>query len=225
MHIAIVEDEPKLAALLQGYLAKESYTTEVHSDGNLALQSLLKKPPDLVLLDLMLPGLDGLSICKEFRQHSQVPIIMLTARVEEIDRLLGLEMGADDYMCKPYSPREVVARIKAVLRRTHGGISELSRAQLIVDESTARVSIADEECSLTAVELRLLKVMSEKPGQIFNRLQLMDRIYPDGRIVSDRTIDSHIKKLRQKLSSISRGEEYIHSVYGIGYKFEVLAES
>lgn len=222
MRIAIVEDEPKLAALLQSYLERDEYATSVFSDGEDALQSLLQEPPDLVLLDLMLPRLDGLSICKELRKHSNVPVIMLTARVEEIDRLLGLEIGADDYICKPYSPREVVARVKAVLRRSSSGDSETPGSKrFVLDESSARVLIDGKECPLTAVELKLLKVMSDKPGQIFNRSQLMYRIYSDGRIVSDRTIDSHIKKLRQKLSAINPEDVFIHSVYGIGYKFEL----
>lgn len=227
MHVAIVEDEPKLSSLLQSYLSREDFDTTVYDEGTLALQGLLQSPPDLVLLDLMLPGLDGLSICREFRKQSDVPVIMLTARVEEIDRLLGLEIGADDYICKPYSPREVVARVKAVLRRTSSARDShtSNNSKFVLEESAARVSIEGEECDLTAVELQLLKVMSEKPGRIFNRSQLMNRIYSDGRIVSDRTIDSHIKKLRQKLDAISQGETFIHSVYGIGYKFEEIKES
>lgn len=221
MRIAIVEDEPKLASLLEGYLSKEDFHTDVFSDGKIALESLLATPPDLILLDLMLPGLDGLSVCKDFRKHSDVPVIMLTARVEEIDRLLGLEVGADDYICKPYSPREVVARVKAVLRRTAKPSVDTPGSRFLLNEAAARVSIDGQEYSLTAIELQLLKVMSAKPGQIFNRSQLMNRIYPDGRIVSDRTIDSHVKKLRQKIDAGDKNETFIHSVYGIGYKFEI----
>lgn len=221
MNIAIVEDELKLATLLRKYLEKEDYTTSVFHDGSLALDSLKMKPADLILLDLMLPGLDGLSVCRELRKESDVPIIMITARVEEIDRLLGLEIGADDYICKPFSPREVVARVKTVLRRVYNSNTEASNSRFIVDESTARVILDGQDCQLTAVELQLLKVLSDKPGQIFSRSQLMGRIYPDGRIVSDRTIDSHIKKLRQKLNSVATEGEFVHSVYGIGYKFEI----
>jgi two-component system response regulator BaeR len=221
MNIAIVEDEHKLASLLQKYLEKEDYTTSIFHDGSEALERLQHKPADLILLDLMLPGLDGLSVCRELRKNSDVPIIMITARVEEIDRLLGLEIGADDYICKPFSPREVVARVKTVLRRVTKPVAAEISNRLIVDESTARVIIDGQDCALTAVELQLLKVMSEKPGQIFSRSQLMSRIYPDGRIVSDRTIDSHIKKLRHKLNSIVDSDEFVHSVYGIGYKFEI----
>jgi len=219
--VAIVEDELKLAATLESYLLKEDYQVVQYHDGNDALAGLENTPADLILLDLMLPGVDGLSICKEIRKTSDVPIIMLTARVEEIDRLLGLEVGADDYVCKPYSPREVVARVKAILRRTNKATQEADNSRFVLDTQTARVTIDGQVCELTAVELKLLKVMSDKPGQIFNRAQLMTRIYPDGRIVSDRTIDSHVKKLRQKLSAIQADETFVHSVYGIGYKFEI----
>lgn len=221
MNIAIVEDEAKLALVLQDYLQKEEYQTKIYSDGQLALDSLQNDIPDLILLDLMLPGLDGMSICKELRRNSDVPIIMLTARIEEIDRLLGLEIGADDYICKPYSPREVVARVKAVLRRTGKSDAPIGNNQFQLDGSSATVTIKDQTCALTAVELKLLEVLSNKPGQIFNRSQLMGRIYPDNRIVSDRTIDSHVKKLRQKLESLDSTTQYVHSVYGIGYKFEI----
>ena len=144
---------------------------------------------------------------------------MMTARVEEIDRLLGLELGADDYICKPYSPREVVARVKAVLRRT-GSTQTTPSENFVLEEHEAVVRIKGQSCSLTQIELGLLKTMVAHPGRIYNREQLMHRIYSDNRIVSDRTIDSHIKKLRQKLKSLDNESEYIHSVYGIGYKFE-----
>jgi two-component system response regulator BaeR len=221
MKIAIVEDESKLAQVLQDYLQKEEYRTQIYSDGQVALDSLQIDTPDLVLLDLMLPSLDGMSICKELRRTSDVPIIMLTARIEEIDRLLGLEIGADDYICKPYSPREVVARVKAVLRRTGQSEAPSINELFYLDETSATVTIKEQSCALTAVELKLLKVLSNKPSQIFNRTQLMGRIYPDNRIVSDRTIDSHVKKLRQKLESLDSTTQYVHSVYGIGYKFEI----
>lgn len=233
MNIAIVEDEAKLANVLAEYLQKESYHTVQYDNGEQALEQLRAHIPDLVLLDLMLPGVDGLTVCRELRKISNVPIIMLTARVEEIDRLLGLEIGADDYICKPYSPREVVARVKAVLRRTTITSNDVSndgsgndqpgenRQPLTLDEAAAKVAINNQETALTAVELELLKAMLASPGRIFNRTQLMNRIYPDNRIVSDRTIDSHIKKLRQKLQALEPDSEYIHSVYGIGYKFEI----
>ena len=220
MKIAIIEDEPTLGTLLSDYLLNEDFETEVFEDGTEALENLQNELPDLILLDLMLPGTDGLTICKEIRKDSSVPIIMMTARVEEIDRLLGLELGADDYICKPYSPREVVARVKAVLRRTSAAEPALTTDDLILEEHEAMVKVKGESCALTQVELGLLKAMMSQPGRIYKREQLMHRIYPDNRIVSDRTIDSHIKKLRQKLKALDSGTEYIHSVYGIGYKFE-----
>ncbi len=222
MNIAIVEDEPKLAAVLNEYLKKEEYQTSLYSDGTDALQQLQLNPPDLILLDLMLPGTDGLTICREIRKTSNVPIIMLTARVDEIDRLLGLEIGADDYICKPYSPREVVARVKAVLRRTTA-IDATDNADFVLLEDEALVKVNGTSCPLTQVELSLLKTMHAHPGRIYNRQQLMHRIYPDNRVVSDRTIDSHVKKLRQKLKALDTENEYVHSVYGLGYKFELMS--
>jgi len=221
MRIAIVEDETKLAELVDDYLSREGYDTVRFADGADALVSLLSDEPDLVLLDLMLPGLDGMSLCRELRKTSSVPVIMLTARVEEIDRLLGLEVGADDYICKPFSPREVVARVKAVLRRTSSQEEAIEDDRFQLHPDTASVSVHGHEISLTLVELELLKALCERPGHIFSRPQLMRRIYPDNRIVSDRTIDSHVKKLRQKLRSISDDAEHVQSVYGIGYKFEL----
>jgi len=206
--------EARLASLLVDYLQRENYTTEHWDNGTTALAQLKQQIPDLVLLDLMLPGTDGLSICRELRKVSEVPIIMLTARVEEIDRLLGLDLGADDYICKPYSPREVVARVKAVLRRVQ---SASSREQ---NGETATACYGQSVVSLTAVELRLLQVLSATPGRIYNREQLMRRIYADNRVVSDRTIDSHIKKLRQKLQGLDTDLSFIQSVYGLGYKFD-----
>ena len=220
MRIAIVEDEIKLAAVLDAYLIREGYSTERFTDGELALASLVATPPDLVLLDVMLPGIDGMTICRELRRGSSIPIIMLTARVEEIDRLLGLEMGADDYICKPYSPREVVARVRAVLRRVQPEQGSGPAPEFQLDADTATLKIHDQQTTLTLVEIELLKVLSERPGHIYSRPQLMSRIYPDNRVVSDRTIDSHIKKLRQKIRTISADTDYVQSVYGIGYKFE-----
>ncbi len=178
----------------------------------------------------MLPGKDGLEVCKEIRQFSPIPIIMLTARVEEIDRLLGLELGADDYICKPFSPREVVARVKAVLRRGQvmpsdvlgmAGHSNPNTALLELDRDRLVVRAGQQEITLTLVEFELLATLKQQPGRIFGRDQLMNKVYSDNRIVSDRTIDSHIKKLRKKLSEILPDQELIHSVYSVGYKFEV----
>jgi two-component system response regulator BaeR len=167
----------------------------------------------------MLPGKDGMAICREVRAFSNVPIIMVTARVEEIDRLLGLELGADDYICKPFSPREVVARVRAVLRRAEGG-PEVSRRDLELDAERFRAAFRGRALDLTAVEFQLLRLLASEPGRIFTRNQIMSVIYADHRVVSDRTIDSHVKKLRRKIAAASPDEELVHSVYGVGYKFE-----
>jgi two-component system response regulator BaeR len=216
--ILIVEDEPKLAALLSDYLQQAGFEAIRLDNGLEVVSRVREQTPDLILLDLMLPGKDGLEVCKEIRSFSAVPIVMVTARVEEIDRLLGLELGADDYICKPFSPREVVARVKAVLRRA--GAATLQAEGLVLDESRYLATLHGHDLDLTAVEFKLLHFLSANPGRIYSRTQLMDRIYPDQRTVGDRTIDSHIKKLRKKLAAAAPGEELIHSVYSVGYKFE-----
>ena len=216
--ILIVEDEQKLAELVRDYLAQSSFDTAVLNNGNDVVPYVRENKPDLVILDLMLPGRDGIEICKEIRTFSNLPIIMVTARVEEIDRLLGLELGADDYVCKPFSPRELVARVKAVLRRA-GGETTIKAKGLVLDEARYQASLHGVDLELTAVEFKLLSFLAANPGRIYSRDQLMERIYSDHRIVSDRTIDSHIKKLRKKISGQSPDEELIGSVYGVGYKF------
>ena len=218
-NILIVEDEERLAQLLIDYLKQAGFETHHLAEGPEVVPWIRKHRPDLMLLDLMLPGRDGVEICKEVRTFSELPIIMVTARVEEIDRLLGLELGADDYVCKPFSPREVVARVKAVLRRTNGQ-NEAQSAGLQLDASCQLASLHGRKLDLTAVEFKLLMVLWQAPGRIYSRDQLMEKIYPDRRIVEDRTIDSHIKKLRKKITAVSGGEDLIHSVYGVGYKFE-----
>jgi len=217
--ILIVEDEPKLAGLQRDYLEQAGYSCHLLDNGLEVVDWLKLHEVDLVLLDLMLPGRDGLEICKEIRSFSRLPIIMVTARVEEIDRLLGLELGADDYICKPFSPREVVARVKAVLRRTKDH-DDHAAAGLQLDQGGYRAILNGTDLLLTAVEFSLLRILAEHPGRIYSRSQLMDAIYADHRVVTDRTIDSHIKKLRKKISAVARDEELIHSVYGVGYKFE-----
>lgn len=217
--ILVVEDEPKLADLLRDYLEQAGYEPHCLGDGREVVPWTREQAPDLVLLDLMLPGKDGMEICKEIRSFSGVPILMVTARVEEIDRLLGLELGADDYICKPFSPREVVARVKAVLRRA-GGQAVPSRHGLSLNKDRFKATLHGHVLDLTAIEFQLLSILAENPGRIFSRGQLMDRIYPDRRVVSDRTIDSHVKKLRRKIAAAATGEEWIHSLYGVGYKLE-----
>lgn len=219
--ILIVEDEPKLAQLLNDYLLNELYECQVLNDGVGVVDWVKDQAVDLILLDLMLPGKDGMSICREIRQFSNVPIIMTTAKVEEIDRLLGLELGADDYICKPYSPREVVARVKAVMRRYKNTSDEPSSAgDVRVDESKYQVEVYSKALDLTPVEFRLFHYLFQHSGQVFSRDQLMDKLYSDGRVVTDRTVDSHIKNLRRKLAAVTENE-LIHSVYGVGYRFEL----
>jgi len=217
-NILIVEDETRLASLLADYLHAAGFATEWLAEGQGVAAWVRTQRPDLLLLDLMLPGANGMDICKEIRSFSSVPIIMVTARIEEIDRLLGLELGADDYICKPFSPREVVARVKAVLRRTRGQIGPME--ELVLDERTMRAMLHGRPLDLTAVEFKLLAFLVARPGRIYSRDQLMERIYPDQRIVNDRTIDSHIKKLRRKMEQVRPGCDLIRSVYGVGYKFE-----
>ena len=220
--ILIIEDEADLALVLADYLRHHHFDTQIVADGALAMSAFTEFQPDLILLDLMLPNKDGLSLCKEIRDKSHVPIIMITAKVEEIDRLLGLELGADDYICKPYSPREVVARVNANLRRVQFDQEKETQPAdaLILDEDAMSARLHGNELTLTAVEFRLLSALSSEPRRVFTRDQLMDRIYSDQRVVNDRTIDSHITKLRKKLTTANAGSEVVRSVYGVGYKYE-----
>lgn len=217
--ILIVEDEQKLASLLSDYLTQAGFTTFSLANGLEVVPWVREQPPALIVLDLMLPGRDGMDICREIRTFSDLPIIMVTARIEEVDRLLGLELGADDYICKPFSPREVVARVKAVLRRT-GASDGPTTTALVLDAERYRGELYGKDLELTAVEFNLLHILVNNPGKLFSRQQLMDRIYSDQRVVSDRTIDSHIKKLRKKLHQALPDQELIYSLYGVGYKFE-----
>jgi two-component system response regulator BaeR len=219
--ILIVEDEPKIASLLEDYLRSQgAFETRVVARGDQAMAAFTDFHPNLVLLDLMLPGLDGIEVCKALRVVSDVPIIMVTARVEEIDRLLGLELGADDYICKPFSPREVVARVKAVLRRTGTGAGEAAQGSLEMDEQKFKAVLNGEDLLLTPVEFALLKTLSGQPGRVFSRDQLMNEMYSDYRVVSDRAVDTHIKNLRKKISDVIGSTDLIKSVYGLGYRFE-----
>ena len=218
--ILIVEDEEKLAGLLRDYLAQEGYDVSLLHRGDQVEDWVRTHGTDLVLLNLMLPGKNGLEICKALRAGGyDLSIIMVTARVDEIDRLLGLELGADDYICKPFSPREVVARVKAVLRRTKRAEAP-PESRLELDESGYKASLAGKDLGLTAVEFELLKVLASHPGRIYTREQLMDLMYRDQRVVSDRTVDSHVKKIRRKIAAVLPEREIVHSVYGLGYKYE-----
>jgi two-component system response regulator BaeR len=218
--ILIVEDEEKLASLLRDYLVQEGFGVSVLHRGDEVEPWVREHGVDLVLLDLMLPGKSGLEVCKALRARSaELSIIMVTARVDEIDRLLGLELGADDYICKPFSPREVVARAKAVLRRAKRGATA-QESGLVLDDAGFKASLGGKDLGLTAVEYQLLKVLAAHPGRIYTRDQLMDAMYRDERVVSDRTVDSHIKKIRRKIAAVVPDREVIHSLYGVGYKYE-----
>ncbi|QNA89827.1 response regulator [Massilia sp. Dwa41.01b] len=216
--IAIVEDEPELAALVADYARAAGYTPAVFADGAVALAALREHMPALVVLDLMLPGMDGLALCRALRAFSNVPVIMVTARVEEIDRLLGLDAGADDYLCKPFSPRELVARIKAVLRRS---CPPVEAPVLAIDKQAHRASVHGRPLDLTPSEFALLAALARRPGQVFSRAQLLELAHQDHLDVTDRAIDSHIKNLRRKIDAIAPGVDPIRSIYGVGYRFEL----
>jgi two-component system response regulator BaeR len=221
MKILIVEDEEKIAKVLVDYFAREGYTSTVLLSGTHAVETIRTERPDFVVLDLMLPGKDGIAICSEVRQFSQVPILMLTAKTEEIDRLLGLEIGADDYVCKPFSPREVVSRIKTIMRRvqpaprTDTPIHRHGVIAVYVERYVCQVG--EQPVDLTPVEFRLLCALIGSPHRVFSRSQLMDAAYDDRRVVSTRTIDSHLKNLRRKLAE-KGADDLIRPVYGVGYK-------
>jgi two-component system response regulator BaeR len=219
-HILIVEDEAKLVRLLEEYLSNDGLRSTWLNNGLDVVPWVKEHAPDLILLDLMLPGMNGIDICRKVRGFSQVPIIMVTARIEEVDRLIGLEMGADDYICKPFSPREVVARVKTVLRRVQSRQEPSPEGLLTLEHTSYRVRTRAGEAQLTTVEFQLFATLYREPGRIFSRGQLIDRIYEDRRVVSERTVDSHIKKLRKKLTGLLPEQELIHSVYGAGYRYE-----
>ena len=221
-HVLIVEDEKKLADILIAYLNKEEFRVTHYESGSGVSDWVKNNQPNIILLDLMLPDVNGKDLCKEIRQFSTVPIIMVTAMIDEIDRLIGLELGADDYVCKPFSPKEVVARVKAVLRRSEGDFNqgEIYEAFEVNDE-TYSIKLHGDRLDLTPVEFRLLKMFIQSPGRVFNRDQILDNIFEDGRIVLDRTVDTHVKNLRHKLKTASPEHDYVRSVYGIGYSFEI----
>ncbi|CAN7200975.1 response regulator [Pseudoduganella sp. LjRoot289] len=250
-HILVVEDDAKISALLADYLLAAGYRVTCIADGAQALDFLRANPVDLLLLDLMLPGLDGLALCTAARAFLQVPIIMLTARVDEIDRLLGLEAGADDYVCKPFSPREVVARVRAQLRRASGTLlqgavqgqgqgpvqgpaqpqpgaqagAQAAAPLFAVDRERMRILLAGTALPLTPVEFRLLAELIAHPERVYSRQQLLDVAHVDQRDSNDRTVDSHIKNIRRKLAAepaaATAAAECLQSVYGVGYRFEL----
>ena len=214
--ILIVEDEPKLAALEADYLKAEGFETHTIADGREVVPWVRAQAPDLILLDLMLPGRDGLDVCRDLRTFSDVPVIMVTAKVEEIDRLIGLDLGADDYVCKPFSVRELVARVRAILRRRR-----TPSTALVLDEERHVAALDGRALDLTPVEFRLLRALASAPGRVFARERLLERLYEDHRVVTDRTVDAHVKNLRRKLEEVRPGEELVRSIYGVGYTLEL----
>jgi two-component system response regulator BaeR len=219
--ILVVEDDAKIAAVLLDYFQAAGFQTAHLADGRSAVEHVRSKPVDLIILDLMLPQMDGLEVCKTVRGFSQVPIIMVTARIDEIDRLLGLELGADDYVCKPFSPREVVARAKAQLRRSGTLQVQQSGPRFLVERDQMRILVDGAALPLTPVEFRLLAELVGHPGRVYSRQQLLDLAHEDQRDINDRTVDSHIKNIRRKIEARSPQLDCVQSVYGVGYRFEL----
>lgn len=218
--VLVVEDDPRIALILVDYLHSEGFAASSLADGQLALAEVQRTPPDLLILDLNLPGLDGVSICRSVRSFSEVPILMVTARVDELDRLLGLNSGADDYVCKPFSPREVIARVQALLRRVERrGACPTSVWR--VDDAGLRITWRGQALPLTPLEFRMLRMLLSQPGRVFARAQLLEVAHSgELRDVSDRAIDTHVKNLRRKMQAACADDDCISSVYGVGYRFE-----
>lgn len=225
-HIWVVEDEPKIADLLRDYLVREGYKVTCLERGDRALDEFRKGIPALIILDLMLPGADGLEVCREIRKTSNVPVIMVTARVEDVDRLIGLEVGADDYVCKPFNPREVVARVRAVLRRARPQTPprRIHAGPFALDEDTHRVTVSGRDLDLTPNEFALLRTLMAHPDRVFQRQELLDRVQGYTYEGYDRTIDTHVKNLRKKIASHLGDREVIRTVYGVGYTFSLRQE-
>jgi two-component system response regulator BaeR len=220
--VLVIEDDPKIADMLANYLSAQGFAVEHLTDGLGASHKVRQIQPSAVLLDLMLPGCDGLDVCRELRLFSDVPIMMLTARVDEVDRLVGLETGADDYICKPFSPREVVARLNALLRRAEGRLAQAAQpGGFVIQDDQLQALWRGQSLNLTPVEFRLLRLLLSQPGRVFERARLLDELHSDARDVSDRVIDSHIKNLRRKIDRLRPEGSGIVSVYGLGYRMEL----
>jgi len=224
-HILVVDDEPQVTAIVKSYLEREGYEVKTAGTGSQALSEFRASSPDLMILDVMLPSIDGLDVLREIRRHSQVPVIMLTARAEGEDKLVGLELGADDYVTKPFSPRELTARVKAVLRRSahepaREGKKPVHVGELTIDPERFEVSCHGRTVSLTATEFRILISLAEAAGRVLSRDQIMDRALGESYEGYDRTVDAHIKNIRHKLTPMKRGGCNIVTVQGVGYKLE-----
>ena len=219
--ILIVDDEPKIVQLARDYLERAGYAVITAGDGGAALAAARSARPDLIVLDLGLPGSDGLDVTRHVRRESNMPIIMLTARGEESDKLVGLELGADDYMVKPFSPKELVARVRAVLRRAEGvnvSAEVLRVGELLLDVPRMRLTVGDRPVELTATEFQLLAALARRPGRIFTRAQLLDAVHGVAFDSYERAIDAHIKNLRRKVEVDPHEPRYIQTVYGVGYR-------
>ncbi|MBP6277704.1 MAG: response regulator [Limnohabitans sp.] len=219
--VLVVEDDRKISDLLQNYLRASGYVADAVYDGRDALRQIARQAPDAVILDWMLPGLDGVSVCKQVRAFSDVPILMLTARIDEVDRLLGLDIGADDYVCKPFAPREVIARIRALLRRAEGKV-KTSTKSWVIDDASFRISWRGQWLPLTRIEFMMFRLLLGRPGQVYSRDQLLAAVHDSQHDISDRAIDTHIKNLRKKIHAVDMGHDCIASVYGVGYRFDMM---
>ncbi|WP_415238684.1 response regulator [Seleniivibrio woodruffii] len=221
--ILVIEDETQISSILKDYLQQSGFEVFTLDTGAGAVDTIKKMVPDAVILDLMLPDTDGLEICRQVRKFSNVPILIATAKVEEIDRLIGLELGADDYICKPFSPREVVARVKAVLRRLSPETAEdvLTAGPVTIQPSKYQVNVNGNDLTLTRSEFELLYIMAKNPGRVFSRTDLIANVHGYEFEGYERTIDSHVKNLRKKLAGAVDGKELIQTVYGVGYKFDM----
>ncbi len=220
-HLLIVEDEPDIARILRDYLVREGYRVSLLDRGDKVVPFVKKETPSMILLDIMIPIVDGKTICREIRKFSEVPIIMITARVEEVDRIIGFELGADDYICKPFSPREVVVRVNAVLRRTlkKGSDDEVLSAGPIQLNRTSRIAmVKGNELNLTPSEFEIFSVLMGSPNRVFTRAQLIEKVQGYSFDGYERTIDFHIKNLRKKIADHLPGKKIIKSAYGFGYK-------
>ena len=218
--VLVVEDDRKISELLLNYLRAQGYEATAVHDGRVAVQHISQTQPDAIILDWMLPGLEGIGVCKAVRAFSDVPILMLTARVDELDRLLGLDTGADDYVCKPFAPREVVARVRALLRRA-GGKLKTSPKLWVVEDASFRISWLGQWLPLTRIEFMMFRTLLARPGRVYSRDQLLASVHDSQRDISDRAIDTHIKNLRKKIQAVEPASDCIASVYGLGYRFDM----
>jgi DNA-binding response OmpR family regulator len=222
--ILVVDDEAKIVKVLKAYLEQSGFQVVTAADGKVALTTFIKEKPDFMILDLNLPSMDGLDVCRAVRRQSNIPILMLTARVEETDKLIGLELGADDYVVKPFSPREVVARVRTIFRRADGELAQpevIRVGDLQIDIDQHSVMISERNVELTPTEFDILVVLARQPKRVFTRMQIMELAQGNAFEGYERTIDTHIKNIRLKLEPKSKNPTYIHTVFGVGYKIEM----